>query len=148
MLTPASQAKTSVLVENNLTGESMQILRFKPQAFVLILISFCVAFAQTTPPPANYLTPVEGDYVVKDFKFKSGETLPELKFHYRTIGTPTKDANGVVRNAVLIMHGTGGTGAQFLSPQFGNVLFGPGQFTRRHVLLHHLARCHWSWRLK
>jgi homoserine O-acetyltransferase/O-succinyltransferase len=116
----------------------MQILRFKPQALALILISFCAAFAQTTPPRANYPAPVESDYVVKDFKFKSGETLPELKLHYRTIGTPTKDANGVVRNAVLIMHGTGGTGAQFLSPQFGNVLFGPGQLldaTRYFIIL-------------
>ena len=105
---------------------------------ILILISFCAAFAQTTPPRTNYPAPVEGDYVVKDFKFKSGETLPELKLHYRTIGTPAKDANGVVRNAVLIMHGTGGTGAQFLSPVFGNVLFGPGQLldaTRYFIIL-------------
>ena len=54
---------------------------------------------------------VEGDFVIKDFKFNSGETLPELRMHYRTLGTPRKDAQGVVRNAVLIMHGTGGSGA-------------------------------------
>ena len=83
--------------------------------------------AQTTPPRQTYPTPAEGDLVVKDFKFKSGDTLPELKLHYRTIGTPTKNSAGVVNNAVLIMHGTGGTGAQFLSAQFANVLFGPGQ---------------------
>src|SRR6185295_20397215 len=75
----------------------------------------------------NYPTPVEGDYVIRDFKFRSGETLPELRLHYRTIGTLQKDSSGEVRNAVLIMHGTGGTGSQFLSPQFANVLFGPGQ---------------------
>ena len=85
---------------------------------------FCQA--QSTQQ-ANYPAPVEGDYVVKDFKFKSGESLPELKLHYRTIGTPSKNSAGVVQNAVLIMHGTGGTGTQFLSPQFANVLFGPGQ---------------------
>ena len=60
----------------------------------------------------------EGDFVLKDFRFASGETLPELRLHYRTLGTPQRDAQGVVRNAVLIMHGTGGTGAQFLRPEF------------------------------
>jgi len=79
------------------------------------------------PQTRSNTTVVEGDYVIKDFQFKSGETLPELKLHYRTIGTPTKDSAGLVNNAVLIMHGTGGTGAQFLSQQFANVLFGPGQ---------------------
>src|SRR5262249_22938531 len=75
----------------------------------------------------NYPTPVEGDYIIKDFQFRSGETLPELRIYYRTIGSPVRDGNGVVCNAVLIGHGTGGAGTQFLSPQFGNVLFGTGQ---------------------
>src|SRR5882757_3684371 len=69
----------------------------------------------------------EGDYVAKDFKFRSGESLAELKLHYRTLGTPARDAQGRVTNAVLILHGTGGTGAQFLSPQFANELYGAGQ---------------------
>src|SRR4030095_2944390 len=69
----------------------------------------------------------EGDFVAKDFKFRSGETLPELKLHYRTLGKPTRDAQGHVRNAVLILHGTGGSGQQFLSPQFSDELFGAGQ---------------------
>jgi homoserine O-acetyltransferase len=105
----------------------MQIRRTILITLTIILIACCTAVAQTTTPRANYPAPIEGDFIVKDFKFKSGETLPELKLHYRTIGMPAKDNNGVVHNAVLIMHGTGGTGAQFLSPQFGNVLFGPGQ---------------------
>jgi homoserine O-acetyltransferase len=70
---------------------------------------------------------VEGDFVIKNFRFTSGETLPELRLHYRTFGTPQKDAHGVVRNAVLIMHGTGGTGAQFVGRNFAGQLFGPGQ---------------------
>src|SRR6185369_10355253 len=96
---------------------------------LLIVVATCtLAFSQTTPErQRNYPAPVEGDYTIYDFKFRSGESLPELKLHYLTIGTPAKDNSGVVRNAVLIMHGTGGTGAQFLSPQFANVLFGPGQ---------------------
>jgi homoserine O-acetyltransferase len=69
----------------------------------------------------------EGEYVVRDFRFASGETLPELRLHYRTLGTARRDARGVVRNAVLIVHGTGGAGTQFLSPGFAGQLFGPGQ---------------------
>ncbi len=69
----------------------------------------------------------EGDYRIRDFKFASGESLPELRLHYRTFGAPRTDAHGVVRNAVLIMHGTGGSGAQFLNPAFAAELFGPGQ---------------------
>jgi homoserine O-acetyltransferase len=76
---------------------------------------------------AEYPAPVEGDFVVRDFKFKSGETLPELHLHYRTVGTPKKNAAGVVTNAVLIMHGTGGTGGQFIRPEFSGALFGAGQ---------------------
>src|SRR6266849_3402842 len=97
----------------------------------LIFIVSVTAFARTpSPSPTprrNYPAPVEGDYVIPNFHFRSGEVLPELRIHYRTIGTPRPDSSGVVRNAVLIGHGTGGAGTQFLSPQFGNVLFGPGQ---------------------
>src|SRR5690242_505306 len=101
----------------------------------LILILFCLTQsailvqAQSSAGVAkrNYPTPVEGDYVIPNFKFRSGETLPELRLHYTTIGTPARDDKGVVRNAVLIMHGTGGAGNQFLTEQFGGVLFGPGQ---------------------
>src|SRR5262245_21152866 len=93
----------------------------------LLLLYTMAAFAQTqnaTRPP-NYPQPVEGDFILRDFKFDSGETLPELKLHYRTIGELKRDASGVARNAILIMHGTGGSGAGFLSNQFGGALFGP-----------------------
>jgi homoserine O-acetyltransferase/O-succinyltransferase len=69
----------------------------------------------------------EGDFLVNDFTFNSGETLPELRIHYRTLGTPKRDAQGIVRNAVLIMHGTGGTGGQFMGRGFAGELFLPGQ---------------------
>ena len=82
--------------------------------------------ARAAAAPA-YAAPVAGDYVIRDFRFTTGETLPELKIHYMTIGTPQRDGAGVVRNAVLILHGTGGTGRQFLAPNFADVLFGPGQ---------------------
>ena len=76
---------------------------------------------------AEYPAPTEADYIIRDFKFASGETLAELKIHYRTIGKPEKDAEGVVRNAVLITHGTTGSGAQFIRPEFAGELFGVGQ---------------------
>jgi homoserine O-acetyltransferase len=75
-----------------------------------------------SPPPT---TP--GDVVLKDFKFRDGETLPELRLHYATLGQPARDAAGHVTNAVLLLHGTGGSGAQFLQPQFAGELFGTGQ---------------------
>src|SRR5207248_9733 len=76
---------------------------------------------------ADYPPPTEGDYVIRDFKFTSGELMPELKIHYRTIGKTVKDEKGVVRNAVLITHGTTGSGAQFIRPEFAGELFGAGQ---------------------
>ena len=86
-----------------------------------------ILFAALALRAANYPAPKDGTFVVKDFQFKSGEKLPEVKLHYYTLGTPQKDSSGKVRNAVLILHGTGGTGRQFLSPNFAGVLFGPGQ---------------------
>jgi homoserine O-acetyltransferase/O-succinyltransferase len=76
---------------------------------------------------ASFPDPVSGDYTIRDFRFTGGETLPELKIHYRTIGIPRRDAKGVVRNAVLLLHGTTGSGRAFLSDNFAGVLFGPGQ---------------------
>jgi homoserine O-acetyltransferase len=85
-----------------------------------------VAFLLQSQPAAP-ARPAEGDYVVRNFRFTSGETLPELRIHYRTYGTPARDAQGRVTNAVLVMHGTGGTGAQFVGRNFAGELFGPGQ---------------------
>jgi len=102
----------------------MTILRSCLIPSVVLILLLC---GRPNAQTSNYPAPVEGDYVLKDFKFRSGETLPELRLHYRTIGTPQKDSAGVVRNAVLIMHGTGGTGSQFLSPQFATVLFSTGK---------------------
>ena len=83
--------------------------------------------AETGARAADSRTPTEGDYTVKEFKFKDGERIPELTLHYATLGTPQRDAQGHVTNAVMILHGTGGTGHQFLQPQFAGELFGAGQ---------------------
>jgi homoserine O-acetyltransferase len=88
-----------------------------------VALSLVCAYANAEAWPQ----PTEGDYTIKDFKFASGESLPELRMHYRTLGSIHKDAQGHVDNAVLIMHGTGGAGTQFLNDRFAGELFGPGQ---------------------
>ncbi|MHB8502439.1 MAG: alpha/beta fold hydrolase [Candidatus Acidiferrales bacterium] len=88
---------------------------------------------QQSPPATS-----EGDHVIHNFQFHSGESLPELRLHYTTLGKPVRDAAGRTTNAVLILHGTGGTGHQFLQPQFAGVLFGPGQLldaSRYYIIL-------------
>jgi homoserine O-acetyltransferase/O-succinyltransferase len=74
-----------------------------------------------------YPVPTEGDSIIRDFHFRSGETLAEVRMHYRVLGEPQRDANGVVRNAVLVLHGTTGSGAQFIRAEFAGELFGKGQ---------------------
>ena len=78
-----------------------------------------------------------GSFVINNFRFASGEMLPQLRLHYRTLGRPRRDAAGVARNAVLILHGTGGSGGQFLSPLFAGELYGAGQplDTATHYLI-------------
>jgi homoserine O-acetyltransferase len=97
----------------------------------LILTIFFVfpitALLQAQANPPSYLNQKEDNFTVKNFKFQSGETLPELKLHYITVGTPHKNAQGEIDNAVLLLHGTTGTGKNFLSPAIGGQLFGPGQ---------------------
>jgi homoserine O-acetyltransferase len=117
------------------------------RAFILALL-LCLAthvvVAQGSAGPAQrQIQPgdaslAQGDFLIRDFHFKSGEVLPELKLHYMTLGTPVRDRKGVVSNAVLILHGTGGMGNQFLTQQFAGVLFGPGQLldaTRHYIIL-------------
>src|SRR5208337_5040130 len=65
----------------------------------------------------------QGVFVARDFKFQSGETLPDLKLGYTTLGTAQRDANGNIANAVLLLHGTTGTGANWLAPSLAEPLF-------------------------
>lgn len=107
----------------------------KMPAAVLLIASLCFAsatFAQNRPQPSD------GEYVVNNFHFRSGEVLPQLRLHYATLGKPARDASGRVTNAVLILHGTTGSGQQFMRPQFAGVLFGPGQLldiNRYYIIL-------------
>lgn len=95
-------------------------------------LAFAVAFSLVLPAVgraqvAPYPAAVEGDFIARDVRFDSGETAPQIKIHYRTIGQPRKDADGVVRNGVLILHGTGGSGRGFVSDGYAGRLFGKGQ---------------------
>jgi len=92
----------------------------------VLLAASAACLAQRGPAP-HYPNQTESDWTVPNFEFHTGEKLPELRLHYITLGTIQKDASGRVTNAVLIMHGTGGTGRPFLGAQFGGVLFGAGQ---------------------
>jgi homoserine O-acetyltransferase/O-succinyltransferase len=76
---------------------------------------------------ADLAQPIQGDYVIRDYRFRSGETLPELRMHYRTLGKPQRDEKGIVRNAVLILHGTTGSGDQFSRTEFAGELFAKGK---------------------
>jgi homoserine O-acetyltransferase len=103
-----------------------------------LLLGFLACLLAASVGAAPALAPQEGEYVVHDFHFTSGATLPELRLHYTTLGTPHRDAKGRVTNAVLVLHGTGGDGHQFLRPQFADQLYGPGQpldITRYYVVL-------------
>ncbi len=89
------------------------------------LVVAIVLFAGTASA-ADYPKPVEADVILKDFRFASGESL-DLKVHYRTIGQPRPDRRGKVRNAILILHGTTGSSAQFMGEQFAGELFAAGR---------------------
>jgi homoserine O-acetyltransferase len=100
---------------------------------VLIAVAFlglaAPAFAQeegASKANTNWPGYQEGDYVIKDYKFVSGESLPEIKLHYRTIGAAKKDANGGIVNGVLLLQGNTGTGANWFRPTLANELFKPG----------------------
>jgi homoserine O-acetyltransferase len=104
--------------------------------FVYVWIGLIVCATCTVAQ--NAPTSTEGDFVAQNFHFRSGEVLPSLRLHYTTFGTPKRDASGRVTNAVMILHGTTGSGKQFVSPQFAGVLFGPGQLldaTRYYIIL-------------
>ena len=92
-----------------------------------VLVALCLlaaaspAFAQTTWPGQR-----EGDAILKDVHFASGETLAELKLHYLTVGTPKRNAAGDIVNGVLLLHGTSGTSKNWLQPTLADELFAPG----------------------
>jgi homoserine O-acetyltransferase/O-succinyltransferase len=105
--------------------------------FALGVSSLSLAFVTACAGQAGPAT-TEGDFIVHNFKFGSGETLQEVRLHYTTLGKAAKDGQGRTTNAVLILHGTGGSGRQFLAPYFAGELFGAGQLldaSRYYIVL-------------
>src|SRR5438876_988701 len=96
------------------------VMPIRQLACTLLLLAVAAAAAE-------YPMPTAGDFVVRNWQFKSGETLAEVRLDYYTLGTPARDASGRVTNAVLILHGTGGSGRGFLAPTYAGMLFGAGQ---------------------
>lgn len=109
----------------------------------LALLAMQPAAPATPPAPAPTTAPSkwpikEGDVSIRDFRFRSGEMMPAVRMHYTTLGTPRRNAKGEIDNAVMVLHGTGGSGKQFLQPQFADELYGPGQpldINRYYIIL-------------
>jgi homoserine O-acetyltransferase/O-succinyltransferase len=97
---------------------------FRP---LLVIGALAFQFLVLSCRGAGYPDLANGDWICPQFKFASGEQLENLRIHYRTTGRPEKNSRGVVTNVVLVLHGTTGSGAQFVRPEFAGQLFGPGQ---------------------
>lgn len=100
----------------------MPASRLARRLLVAALLAVGLAPAQAAPPQ-----PASGDVELRDFAFDAGGTLPSLRLHYLTLGTPQRDAAGTITNAVVLLHGTTGTAANFLQPGYADALYGPGQ---------------------
>ena len=99
---------------------------------------FALIAAQAANPPARSWPTHEQDVTLRGFRFHDGEVLPSLRMHVTTLGTPHRNAAGQIDNAVMVLHGTGGSGKNFLVPQFADELYGPGQpldIRRYYVIL-------------
>jgi homoserine O-acetyltransferase/O-succinyltransferase len=105
----------------------------------LFLFTLFAALAAAQRSQVHTQWPIKnGTYIIKDFRFGTGESLPELKLHYITLGHPHRDSAGHTDNAVLLLHGTGGNAHSLLNPVFSDVLFGPGQpldITKFYIIL-------------
>ncbi|MGA9089125.1 MAG: alpha/beta fold hydrolase [Bradyrhizobium sp.] len=90
------------------------------RAALSVFPAVILAMTSFAAPAADYPAPKQGDFIARDFKFHTGETMPELRLHYTTVGEPTGQP-------VLVLHGSGGSAASMLTPTFAGELFGPGQ---------------------
>jgi homoserine O-acetyltransferase/O-succinyltransferase len=109
------------MLMNALSRWRVRIMVFLVRLVALVLLIAGAAHAAQIPGP------VHGDFVLRDFRFASGEVLPELKLRYFTLGNPERSADGRITNGVLLLHGTNGQGQNFLAESFAGELFGHGQ---------------------
>jgi len=100
------------------------MIRALSAAFLVFAVpsAFAQAISSTGWPNQR-----EGDFIIKDFRFKNGESIAELKQHYTTLGTPKRNAAGEITNAVILLHGTSSTGKAWLMPSLADELFAAGQ---------------------
>src|SRR5258707_415109 len=105
------------------------IIRACVAALFLCSLPFVPVVAQTAPQasPAPWPNQRDGDYILKDYRFASGETMAELKIHYTTLGTEKRNTAGEIINGIVLLHGTSGDGKDWLRPTLAGELFGPGQ---------------------
>lgn len=94
---------------------------------LLLLMLAAPAVVAQEAPEKSWPNQKEGDFVIKDFRFKSGEVLPSLTVHYTTLGTPQRNAAGAIINAVILLHGTSSDGKAWLMPSLADALFAPGE---------------------
>ena len=113
-------------VDNGCSLSPGERVRVRASVTLLLLITLLLT-SSAFVHAADYPAPIEGDHIIRDFRFQSGETLPELRMHYRTFGQPARDKDGIVRNAILVLHGTTGNSTQFMRVEFAGELFGQGQ---------------------
>ena len=92
-----------------------------------LVTALSLSFAVTAQAEDWSKRAAERDIVLKDFHFADGEMLPQVRMHVTTLGAPHRNTSGQIDNAVMVLHGTGGDGHQFYSPQFADALYGPGQ---------------------
>jgi hypothetical protein len=123
---------TAVEISGETLGDKtrmrIQILGLVTVWCLQLSCTFAQEVATTKATNPDPLVTAESDYILKDFHFSDGKSLPELKLHYRTIGQPASDsATGEVKNAVLLLHGTTGTGKEFLAKGFRDAMFESGQ---------------------
>jgi homoserine O-acetyltransferase/O-succinyltransferase len=111
----------------------MRITSFKRALIAAPAVALATLFSSVASPQGR-----EGDFIARDVRFENGQAMQEVRLHYTTLGAPTRDVNGTVRNAILVLHGTGGSGRAFLSAAFAGELFGPGKLldsSRYYVIL-------------
>jgi len=106
-------------------------------SFAILSLAIFLVTTGLGSAATNYPAPLERDFVLRDFRLRSGELLPELRMHVRLLGTARRDSNSRVTNAVLILHGTTGNGGNFIRSEFAGELFGPGQLldAKRYFLI-------------
>src|SRR5205085_9199557 len=85
-----------------------------------------------TDPATSWPNYREDDFVIKDYRFASGELMPELRLHYRTMGMPRRNAAGKIVNGVLLLQGNTGTGANWLRPSLADELYARRSRSTQH----------------